>query len=64
MRSHFRAFVVLALAVVLLALFLRNVDVGGVVGEIARARPDWLALSLATMVLNLAIRAWRWQYLL
>lgn len=64
MRSHFRAFVVLGLAVALLALFLRNADLRGVAGEIARARPDWLALSLATMVLNLAIRAWRWQYLL
>jgi hypothetical protein len=25
---------------------------------------DWLTLSLLTMFANLAIRAWRWQYLL
>ena len=46
------------------SLFLHNVDLRGVVGEIVRARPEWLALSLATMFVNLAIRAWRWQYLL
>ena len=33
-------------------------------GAIGRARPAWLALSLATMFVNLAIRALRWQYLL
>jgi uncharacterized protein (TIRG00374 family) len=64
MRSHLRTIVVLALAFGLLGLFLYNVDVRGVLSEIVHARPDWLALSLATMFLNLAIRAWRWQYLL
>jgi uncharacterized membrane protein YbhN (UPF0104 family) len=64
MRSHLRTIVVLALALALLALFLHNVDLRGVVGEIIHARPDWLALSLATMFVNLAIRARRWQYLL
>jgi hypothetical protein len=56
--------VVLALAVLLLAVFLRNVDLRGVLGEILRAHPGWLALSLVTMFANLAVRAWRWQYLL
>ena len=64
MRSPFRTIVVLAVAAVLLALFLRNVDFWRVMGEIGRARPGWLILSLATMFLNLAIRAYRWQYLL
>jgi len=64
MRSHLRTIIVVALALALLAVFLYNVDVRGVVGEIMRARADWLALSLATMFVNLAIRAWRWQYLL
>jgi uncharacterized protein (TIRG00374 family) len=64
MRSHIRTAVVLALAVVLLALFLRNVDISGVVNEIVHAQPGWLALSLASMFLNLAIRSYRWQYLL
>lgn len=64
MRSHLRTVLILALATGLVALFLYNVDVGRVVGEIAHSRPEWLALSLATMFLNLALRAHRWQYLL
>src|SRR5580693_7935830 len=64
MRSHLRTIVVLTLALGLLALFLHNVDLRGVLGEILHARPDWLALSLATMFVNLTIRARRWQYLL
>lgn len=64
MRSHVRTVVVLALAAGLLVLFLYNVDLKGVAREIVRAHPAWLALSLGTMFVNLAIRAWRWQYLL
>lgn len=64
MRTHLRTIAVVALAVVLLAVFLWNVDLRGVVGEIARAQPEWLLLSLATMFVNLALRAWRWQFLL
>lgn len=64
MRRHLRTFIVLALVVILLTLFLDNVNLSGVAREIVRARPDWLALSLASMFVNLALRAWRWQYLL
>jgi uncharacterized protein (TIRG00374 family) len=64
MRSHLRTIVVLALAAALVVLFFYKVDLRGVVREIARARLDWLAFSLATMFINLALRAWRWQYLL
>src|SRR5215831_2679554 len=64
MRSHVRTLIVLALAVALLGLILYNVDLGGVAREIVHARFDWLTLSLLTMFVNLAIRAWRWQYLL
>src|SRR3990172_8327656 len=64
MRRHLRTFVVLALVVILLTLFLDNVNLGGVASEIVHARPEWLALSLASMFVNLALRAWRWQYLL
>jgi len=55
---------VLAVAAALLGLFLRNVDLWHALGEISRAQPSWLALSLATMFVNLAIRSRRWQYLL
>jgi glycosyltransferase 2 family protein len=64
MRSSTRTIVVLGVAVVLVALFLRNVDFWRVMGEIARARPEWLVFSVLTMFVNLAIRAYRWQYLL
>jgi uncharacterized protein (TIRG00374 family) len=64
MRSHLRTIIVLALAVGLVALFLRNVDLRRVVVDILHARPEWLALSLATNFANLAIRALRWQFLL
>src|SRR5882757_4185374 len=64
MRSSLRTLVVLALAAGLLALFLSNVDMRRVASEIAHARVEWLALSFATMLGNLAIRAYRWQYLL
>ncbi len=64
MRTHFRSFVVLALVAGLLGVFLHNVNLRRVAAEIVRAQPYWLALSLATMLVNLAIRARRWQYLL
>lgn len=64
MRSHVRNVILLAVAVALVALFLRNVDLWRVATDIMRARPEWLALSVATTFLNLAIRALRWQYLL
>jgi uncharacterized protein (TIRG00374 family) len=64
MRSSIRAVIVLIVAAALLMLFLYNVDLRGVTREIVHADLEWLALSLLTMVVNLAIRAWRWQYLL
>src|SRR4030095_8743164 len=64
MRSHVRTIIVLAVAVALIALFLNNVDLWRVVAAILHAEPEWLALSIATMLVNLAIRALRWQYLL
>ena len=65
MRSHVRTIVVLAVAVALVALFLsQRRSLAACCAAIVRARPEWLALSLATMFVNLAIRALRWQYLL
>lgn len=64
MRSHIRTAIVLALAAGLVVLFLRNVDLWRVGVDILGAQPEWLALSLATMIVNLTIRALRWQFLL
>jgi len=63
-RSHIRTLVALVAVAALVALFLRNVDLWRVGADIVRARPEWLAVSLATMFVNLAIRAIRWRYLL
>src|SRR5215813_477943 len=62
MRSPIRTAIVLAVAVVV--VFLRNVDLRNVVTEIMRARVRWLTISFATAILSLVIRALRWQYLL
>ncbi len=64
MRSQLRAVIVLVFGAALLIFFLSNVDLRGVARQIVHAHLGWLALSVATMIVNLAIRAWRWQYLL
>src|SRR5579864_69732 len=64
MRSHVRTAVVLLVAAGLVALFLRNVDLRRVGGDIARAKPDWLAFGLATTFVSLVVRSYRWRYLL
>src|SRR5262245_23622127 len=64
MRSRVRNAIVLLVAIALVALFLRNIDLWRVASDIVHARPEWLMLSLATMTSNLAIRSLRWRYLL
>ena len=64
MRSHLRTAIVLLVAAGLVALFLRNVDLRRVVADIVHSRPEWLALSLSTAFVSLAVRAIRWRYLL
>ncbi len=64
MRIHIRTLVILALAIGLIALFLRAVDLRVVAREIRHAEPLWLAISFASMFVNLGVRALRWQYLL
>ena len=59
MRSHLRTLIVVALALALVVLVLYNVDLRGVVRQIVGARPEWLVFALATMLINLALRAWR-----
>lgn len=64
MRSALRTIVVLAVAAVLVVVVFYNVDIRAVLEQIVRAQPSWLLFSLATILLNLVLRAWRWQYLL
>jgi glycosyltransferase 2 family protein len=64
MRSHVRTVVVLLVAAALIALFLRDVDLRRVGNDIVRAEPEWLGIGLALTLVNLAIRSYRWRYLL
>jgi glycosyltransferase 2 family protein len=64
MRSNLRAVIVLAVAVGLVALFLRNVALDSIKASIVDASPVWLVIALAFTVGNLAIRSLRWRMLL
>ena len=55
---------VIGLAVGLLAVFLRNADLGQVWASVTAARPDFLLLALAVTCATFVVRAERWQYLL
>ena len=64
MRAAVRTVLVTALAVGLLAVFIRNADLSRVWSEMRAARPEPLAGSLVLTVVMYFIRAERWQYLL
>jgi uncharacterized protein (TIRG00374 family) len=64
MRSHLRTVVVLGVAAALVAVFLRNVDLRRVAHDIVRADPVYLVAGILLSLVNLAIRAYRWRYLL
>ena len=64
MRNVIRTVVVIALAVGLLAVFLRNADLGRVWASVRAARADFLLLAVLMTCATFVIRAERWQYLL
>src|SRR5436190_10482034 len=64
MKKSIRTIVIAALSLGLLWLFLRGAHLDQVWGEIKQAGAWWIALSVATTVGNMVIRAFRWQYLL
>jgi len=64
MKNSARTLLIVILSLGLLWLFLRGAHLDQVWGEIKRADGWWIALSLATTVGNMEIRAVRWQYLL
>jgi len=64
LRNVIRTVVVIALAVGLLAVFLRNADLSQVWASVTKARTDFLLLSLALTCGTFVVRAERWQYLL
>ncbi len=64
MRLQIRTVFIVLLAAGLLFWFVRSADLSQVWSEIRHARADLLLLVLVTMVINMMIRALRWQYLL
>ena len=64
MKNSVRTVVVVALSVGLLAVFLRGAHLDVVWQEIQRADAWLIAISAATTVVVMALRAVRWQYLL
>jgi uncharacterized protein (TIRG00374 family) len=64
MRFHLRTVLVVALAVGLLAWFLRNADLHRVWAEIRYGRLDLLLLAVVTVMVSYTLRAFRWQYML
>jgi hypothetical protein len=64
MRSYLRTIIVAALAVGLLALFLRNANLADVWSRIQQGRPDLLLLAIGTTMLTYVLRSLRWQWLL
>ncbi len=64
MRGYFHFAVVLALAVALMAFFLRNADLDGVARAVSGARWDLLAAALAVTCASYLVRVVRWRGLL
>ncbi len=63
-RSVLRAAVGIAVSVVAIALVARSVDLAATGEVLGRAQPGWLAVALAFLVLDVVVRAVRWQRLL
>ena len=64
MRSLLRTVLVSALAVALIALFLRNADFARVAEGMRTARLELLGLAVLLTLLSYFVRTERWQYLL
>lgn len=64
MRTAFRTILVAGLAIGLLALFMRNVDLAQVGAAVRGARADLLALAVVLTLIVYVVRTIRWQYLL
>lgn len=64
LRPAVRVLAVSALALGLVAIFLRNADLGRVLDAVRTARPDLLVLALVLTMTTYVVRTERWQYLL
>lgn len=54
----------IVISVGLLIFIFSSLDIAAFIAAVSQANPWWLLLALATMMLGVVIRAWRWQILL
>jgi hypothetical protein len=54
----------LAISLVFTVLTIERVDIGGVARDMSRATGGWLLVALGLAIVEVVIRAWRWQGLL
>ncbi len=59
-----RTFFGLAVSLLFLVLFLRQLDIGELLAQLAQAKPSWLLLALTALALDFFLRIWRWARLL
>jgi hypothetical protein len=64
MRAHLRTAVIVLLTLGLVALFLRNANLGEVWAAILESRWDLIVIALVATSVTYLMRALRWQYLL
>lgn len=64
MSVRVRTTLILLLTAGLLAFFLRNADLAGVLAEVRRSDPALIALASALTLATYLLRTWRWQHLL
>ena len=64
MRTFVKKYLGIAIALLLMMFFLRNVDFGGVIDAIGAARQGVIFLAFLVLTLGYVIRAIRWKYLL
>lgn len=62
--SVLRALVGVAVSVVAIALVIGSVDVGATLDVLARAQPGWVVVAVGFLLVDVVVRAVRWQRLL
>ena len=63
-RTAIRAAVGIGVSIVAVVVLLQTVDISGLGDRLSTLRPGWLLIAPVALLLQLAIRSWRWAYLL
>ncbi|MCI0584768.1 MAG: flippase-like domain-containing protein [Chloroflexi bacterium] len=63
-RTAIRAAIGIGVSVAAIALLLEAVDLSGTADRLATLQPGWLLVAPAALAVQLAIRSWRWAFLI